>query len=394
MPSALVGDQESQDLLGSPTQLAPRALSGGGENAELLQLPQGVEGGWPAKAQASFDRPGVHDRLFEYEVDEPIRPAAGRGLHRLPVTLSEVAQPFRSNQRVVRLGLDAVQEQPEPAVEVAPVTNPLERVVVRLTTALEEGRKVQQRRGKPVANDEEEHDQETADTAIAVEERVDRLELVVHESRLDERRELRIVVDEALEIAEQTSKLAGGWRNERRRFYRRAGRPDPVLRGAELAGLALPAAHTGEEYTMHFPDEAGAERQCFEPPQAKLHRPDVVHDLLHVGPEGFVAGFGVEDLHEGGLRTLDPSGRDRLPAQVGLDKEMGIREESSRACEPSKGSLGIGDAQQVLRRDRKEARQGPREVGDVTVAATSPARLPVRRIVVLGGVHGDIVMRP
>ena len=71
---------------------------------------------------------------------------------------------------------------------------------------------------------------------------------------------------------------------------------------------------------MHLPDEAGAERQCFEHPQAKLHRPDVVHHLLHVSPEGLVARFGVEHFHERGLRALDPSGRDRLPTQIGLDE--------------------------------------------------------------------------
>lgn len=71
---------------------------------------------------------------------------------------------------------------------------------------------------------------------------------------------------------------------------------------------------------MHLPDEAGAERQCFEHPQAKLHRPDVVHHLLQVSPEGLVARFGVEHFHERGLRALDPSGRDRLPTQIGLDE--------------------------------------------------------------------------
>lgn len=59
MPSALLNDEKLQDLLGPPTQLSPRTLSGGRQDAKILQLAQGVEGGWPAQAEAPFDRPGV-----------------------------------------------------------------------------------------------------------------------------------------------------------------------------------------------------------------------------------------------------------------------------------------------------------------------------------------------
>ena len=138
MASGFVSDQKLQDLLCPPTQLSPRTLSGGSEDANILQLAQSVEGGWPAQAETPFNRPGVHDRLFENEVDEPVRSTAGLGLHRPPISLSEVAEPFRSGQRVIRLGVHAEQEQPEPGVQVPPLANPLESVVIRLATGLKE----------------------------------------------------------------------------------------------------------------------------------------------------------------------------------------------------------------------------------------------------------------
>ena len=51
----------------------------------------------------------------------------------------------------------------------------------------------------------------------------------------------------------------------------------------------------------------------------------VVDDLFDIGAEGEVAGFGVEDLCQRGLRALDPSRGHGLASEVGADQELRVR---------------------------------------------------------------------
>ena len=124
-------------------------------------------------------------------------------------------------------------------VDIATLADALQRVVVGLASRLEVGREIQQWLGETVADDEEEDDEKPSKTAVAIEERVDRLELVVQECRLNERGQLGILVDEPLEVTQQARELLWGWGNEGGGFDRGTSGPDPVLCRTEIAGLTV-----------------------------------------------------------------------------------------------------------------------------------------------------------
>jgi len=70
--------------------------------------------------------------------------------------------------------------------------------------ALEEKAQVKQRLGEQLPVLQQERDEQATDAAVAVEKRVDSLELDVHEGGADERRQVVAAVDVLLKIAEET----------------------------------------------------------------------------------------------------------------------------------------------------------------------------------------------
>ena len=70
--------------------------------------------------------------------------------------------------------------------------------------ALEEKAQVKQRLGEQLPVLQQERDEQATDAAVAVEKRVDSLELDVHEGGADERRQVVVAVDVLLKIAEET----------------------------------------------------------------------------------------------------------------------------------------------------------------------------------------------
>ena len=134
---------------------------------------------------------------------------------------------------------------------------------------------------------------------------MDRLELVVHQGGLYERRKLGGVVDEQLEIGEQSAEFVRWWRHESSRLDGGARCADPVLRPPDLSGAALRTARAGEDHRVHLADEADTQRQAPQKVDALLHGSDVVHHLLDIGGERPPARLGVEDIAQGGLDPLD-----------------------------------------------------------------------------------------
>ena len=70
--------------------------------------------------------------------------------------------------------------------------------------ALEEKAQVKQRLGEQLPVLQQERDEQATDAAVAVEKRVDSLELDMHEGGADERRQVVAAVDVLLKIAEET----------------------------------------------------------------------------------------------------------------------------------------------------------------------------------------------
>src|SRR5215212_1716316 len=104
---------------------------------------------------------------------------------------------------------------------------------------LEVGAQVKERVGEQVALDEHEGDEQAPYAAVAVEEGMDSLELVVDEGDVQQRRQLGVPVYVELQLAQ-------GGRDLRRRrgdvggfFQACSGRANPVQYPAELSGIAL-----------------------------------------------------------------------------------------------------------------------------------------------------------
>ena len=109
------------------------------------------------------------------------------------------------------------REEVQPALPVATRPHVIQQLVVQRTMRLEEQAWVEQRLMQQTIRDKLKHDQQPADTAIAVKKWMDRLELDVGKRSLDQRRRrLRLVVQEALELIEACTELV------RRRRYERS----------------------------------------------------------------------------------------------------------------------------------------------------------------------------
>src|ERR1022692_2166853 len=141
---------------------------------------------------------------------------------------------------------------------------------------------------------EQEDGQQTADTTVSIEERVQRLELVVQQGVLDEQWNLGGLVCVALPVGQQR------WEFFWRRWDKpccldgRSTFPDPVLGRAELARRPLATPHAGEQSSVHLADETNTEREFAQLAEAPFEGIDVVEDLLDVRIWGLAACFSFE----------------------------------------------------------------------------------------------------
>lgn len=169
-----------------PTQLSSWAFPALDEKAQVLELAESLEGARTADAQAFLDDTGVEHRLLQREVDKLVGGASGRCPNGRPISLTKIGQFFGTGNSVDRLGFYPYQEEAQPRIEVASLPDVLKRLVVPLSPSLKVRGQVEQRFWEPITHDQEENDQQPAKPAVAVEERVDRLELIMHERSLYE----------------------------------------------------------------------------------------------------------------------------------------------------------------------------------------------------------------
>ncbi len=151
-------------------------------------------------------------------------------------------------------------------------------------------------------------DEQPPDATIAIEKRVDRLELSVRQPRLEDgRRRPELVVKEPLEVVESHRHLVGWRRHEA--SIRQASPTDPVLRTPKLARRSGAAAAVLEQDAMHLAQEAKTQRKAARanPVEAVLEGSDVARDLPHVCDrssrrDGILV---LQELDQAGLRALN-----------------------------------------------------------------------------------------
>jgi hypothetical protein len=113
---------------------------------------------------------------------------------------SHLAKGHDTSRRLGRLRTDignTAQEEPKPTLPIALVARRLSPVVVLLTVLFEVGRKIQYRLMKDAPLTEQKRDEQATHTPVAVEKRMDGLELGMGEPNLDQERQRVFRVQEA-----------------------------------------------------------------------------------------------------------------------------------------------------------------------------------------------------
>ena len=130
---------------------------------------------------------------------------------------------------------------------------------------------------------EEQGDQHPAQAAVAVQERVQGLELRVQDGELHQPIG-GLVVHVPLPCAHGLGKLLRPDGHEGRLLHGAAGRADPVGDAPVVAGGLALAAHPGEQHPVRLPDDPLADGQRLQHPLRLPHRGAVVEHLVDVGP--------------------------------------------------------------------------------------------------------------
>jgi hypothetical protein len=114
----------------------------------------------------------------------------------------------------------------------------------------------------------------------------------------------------------------------------------PVLAASKLARLLPAPSASSEELPVNLADQSSAEREtATQAGKPVLHRGHVVRHL-HDVVDGHAWGllhFEEQQVGERGLRPLDLRREHGLLADIGVEKEPGVRQEGGDAVEPSEG---------------------------------------------------------
>ena len=105
-----------------------------------------------------------------------------------PELLAKVHEILRPGHGVCGLRGHGLQEELQPLLDLASLAHCLQSFVVRRPVLLEVSAEVEQGSSDPLLLQEVEDDEDASEPAVAVQERVDRLELGVDQRRLDDRR--------------------------------------------------------------------------------------------------------------------------------------------------------------------------------------------------------------
>ena len=139
---------------------------------------------------------------------------------------------------------------------------------------------------------------------------------------------------------------------------------DPVLAGAELAGVFAAAAALRQQFGVYLAEQAQGERkalaQALEP---VVHGRDVVADFANVVDRyaGLLVEFEKQEVREGGLRAFDHRGEDRLFADIGVEEEGHVRQQGRDAVEAAESQQGV--VEPFAQGGRPDDRRRRREVG-------------------------------
>src|ERR1035441_1997614 len=167
---------------------------------------------------------------------------------------------------------------------------------------------------------------------------MDRLELNVHQPRLDEQGQVgAFVVQEQFESVHALRNKV--WRRRNEGCVSGASSTDPVLAAPEFAGLLVTATALRKKDLMDLADQAEGERKtAAHPVETVVQGGHVIRDFLDV-TQGHARSMVVLEQQQVGkrrLRSLYLGREHRLFANVGVDKKGKVGEHKSQAIQPPK----------------------------------------------------------
>ena len=186
--------------------------------------------------------------------------------------------------------------------------------------------------------------------AVAIEVRVDGLELHVQEARAHERRQRVVSVQVLLERAEHFAERVRRWR-----YIRGVAGPasaDPILAAAHLAGQLLGAANAAHESLMRLAQDAHRERQGVRVGELRARvgeRVEVVAHLLDVcvgrgALVGALLGLERKQIDEARLRAFDLRREHGFFADECVDEPIPRRDHLPGQLEANEGLLSCTNA--------------------------------------------------
>ena len=213
-------------------------------------------------------------------------------------------------------------------------------------------------------------DEQASNSAVAIKERMNRLELGMGDRGVYQRRQ-GLVMQEPLPGVETAHELRGRRRDVSGLAQRRPGGSDPVLTAPELPGGGHVSPNAPHQEVVHFPHQAQRHGQRLQACKPVLQCDDVVAHLPQVGGASLDGGPGFvgEQLSKGRLCSLDPAGLHRLLAHEGPDQQVGIGQPPSFARKPPDGPVGGRKLKGEARVPRHRRRERRRNIGPVAAQA-------------------------
>jgi hypothetical protein len=190
---------------------------------------------------------------------------------------------------------------------------------------LEEEAQVEEGLAQDPALHQHQHDQQPPQTPVAIEERVDRLELHVDKGRHHQPREVIVGMEETLQIRHAALHQPRGRRYEA--GVASSGATDPVLAVPELTRQSIGATPTGEQHGMNLPQQTGGEGETTgQPGRAVFERRHVTRNLRHIIERHSrrLLQLKQQEVRQGRLGALDLGGEQGFPPHVGVEKQLGI----------------------------------------------------------------------
>jgi hypothetical protein len=253
------------------------------------------------------------------------------------VRLKDRAQALGGEYRAVGDLSNPFQEERDPRFPVSVAADTIQEVVVRGAIPFEIEAEVEERVAEDPRLAEQQRDEETADAAVAVEKRMDRLELHVRQGRAQEHRHaVALRVKELLELRHALGNRRVWRRHESGVSRSRA--TNPVLGAAEFARILPASAAAGEEDSVDLSNQAIRKWEpVAQSSETVVERGDVVGDLGYVVQRHARRFIQLEEeqIRERRLRPLDLGGEHRFLSDVGVEEERLVREQRGDAVQPT-----------------------------------------------------------